>query len=182
MPQNLVLNSWTSTTTSESFGTGRLALSYNLTRSIANIFKGEDSFINNWSDLTQSDNVIDGYIKKTVLNYYNITKAKIKVNIWTKPYTGGISRLAYSLDDTFSKWEGANIDGVLNYINNESDNTQILAHFSHNSLTRALDTKSVFEFGKGHFLLVFRAKARWRRNIETRKASHCCEARNCAKE
>ena len=119
LPEALELDSWDSTTTDEEFLQNKMELSYNLTRSIVNIFKNNDTFIDNWSDLTQSDNVIDGYIKTTVLEYYNISKPKIQVDIWRKPYKGEDSRIAYSLDDTFTKWTGANVDGVLNYINGE---------------------------------------------------------------
>jgi len=119
LPPSLIINSWNNTTVSEEYGEDRLSLSCNLTRSIVNIFKNQDNFINNWSDLTQADNVIDGYIKKTILNYYNISKPKIQVDIWRKIYKGGSSRIAYSLDDSFEKWTGANVNGVLNYLNNE---------------------------------------------------------------
>ena len=119
LPQDLILDQWEFTTTDEEFGPDRLSLSYNLTRSIVNIFKNKDTFIDNWNLLTQADNVIDGYIKTTILNYYNISKPKIKVEIWTKPYRGESSRLAYSLDDEFTKWDGTNVNGVLNFVNNE---------------------------------------------------------------
>ena len=113
------MDSWTNTTTNEEYGENRLSLSYNLTRTIVNIFKNTDTFISNWSDLSQADNVIDGYIKKTILSYYNISKSKIKVDIWRKPYKGESSRIAYSLDSSFEKWDAANIDGNLAYVNNE---------------------------------------------------------------
>ncbi|HRT03931.1 MAG TPA: hypothetical protein P5513_08325, partial [Candidatus Diapherotrites archaeon] len=119
LPKSIVLDTWISTTVSEEYGENRLSLSYNLTRSIINIFKNKDVFINNWSQLTQSDNVIDGYIKETILNYYNISKSKIKVEIWRKTYQGESSRIAYSLDDSFTKWDSANVDGNLTYVNNE---------------------------------------------------------------
>jgi hypothetical protein len=119
LPEALALDSWTNTTTNEEYGENRLSLSYNLTRTIVNIFKNTDTFISNWSDLSQADNVIDGYIKKTILSYYNISKSKIKVDIWRKPYKGESSRIAYSLDSSFEKWDAANIDGNLAYVNNE---------------------------------------------------------------
>lgn len=119
LPYELILDQWGNTTSDEEYTQGRLSLSYNLTRSIVNIFKNNDTFINNWADLTQSDNVIDGYIKTTILSYYNISKPKITVDIWTKPWKGEDSRLALSLNDSFTKWEGANVNGVLNFVNNE---------------------------------------------------------------
>jgi hypothetical protein len=119
LPESLILDSWESTTTDEDFGPGRLSISYNLTRSIINTFKNNDTFIENWADLTESDNVINGYIKKTILNYYNISKPKMKVEIWRKIYTNESSRIANSLDSSFKKWEGSNIKGVLGYINSE---------------------------------------------------------------
>jgi len=119
LPEFLELGSWDITTTNEDFGPDRMSLSYNLTRSIVNNFKGNDTFISNWGELTQSDNIIDGYIKNTVLSYYNISKPKIKVEIWRKIYKGEASRIAYSLDDTFEKWNAANVNGVLSYVNNE---------------------------------------------------------------
>jgi hypothetical protein len=119
LPEELILGLWSTTTTSEDFGPDRMSLSYNLTRSIVNIFKDNDVFINNWADLTQADNILDGYIKTTVLSYYNISRSKIKVDIWRKAYKGESTRIAYSLDSTFQKWDGANVNGSLKYVNNE---------------------------------------------------------------
>lgn len=119
LPAALELDSWVNTTTNEEHADNRLSLAFNLTRTIVNIFKNTDTFIANWSDLSQADNVIDGYIKKTILSYYNISRTKIKVDIWRKPYTTETSRIAYSLDSSFEKWTGANVDGNLSYVNNE---------------------------------------------------------------
>ena len=141
LPRELILDSWSNVTTDEEYteskkssrksrsffgnearsmgGKEGLYLSYNLTRRIVDIFKGQETFLSNWSGLTSSDSdIIDGYIKNTILKYYNISKPKIKVEIWTKPYKRG-DRLAYVLNDTFTKWEGTNIDGNLIYINDE---------------------------------------------------------------
>lgn len=136
LPQELVLDSWTNTSVDEVTGNKKttysgtfsnsrrnkndnIYLSYNLTRNIVSIFKNKDTFINNWSDLTQSDNIIDGYIKDTILSYYNISKSKIMVEIWTKPYKGSGSRIALTKDDSFTLWSGANVEGDLIYKNNE---------------------------------------------------------------
>jgi hypothetical protein len=119
LPEALALDSWSNTTTKEEFGENRISLSYNLTRTVVNIFKDTDTFISNWSDLSQADNVIDGYIKNTILSYYNISKPKIRVEIWRKIYQGESSRISHSLDSSFEKWDGANVEGNLNYVNNE---------------------------------------------------------------
>jgi hypothetical protein len=121
LPQKLSLDSWESTTTRMDSNpqNNRLSLSYNLTRTIVNIFKNKDTFISNWADLTQSDNIIEGYIKTTTLNYYQISRSKTKVEIWRRPRIGNESPIAYTLDDTFTKWNEANIEGVLEYVNGE---------------------------------------------------------------
>lgn len=133
LPNSLVLDMWSNTTSYEDQFSDRLSLSFNLSRSIINIFKNNDVFIANWSNLTQSDNIMDEYIKKTILNYYNISKSKIQVEIWAKPYKDALpykslskksindrsQKISYTLDSSFTKWTGANINGEISYINNE---------------------------------------------------------------
>jgi len=41
------------------------------------------------------------------------------VEIWTKPKTTEASNLALELDDTFTKWSGANVEGNLIFNNSE---------------------------------------------------------------
>ena len=118
LPDSLNLSEWDSTTSSSQDGQNWHTLNYNLTRRIVNKFKENADFVDNWSALTTSDTVIDGYIKNTVIGYYNISKPKIRVEIWTKPYDG--DRYSYTLDtSTFKLDTAANVDGKLNFINNE---------------------------------------------------------------
>lgn len=117
LPDSLELDNWDTVTTDLTEGKNWHILEFNLTRKIVNMFKSISDFTDNWSELTISDNVIDGYIKKTILEYYNISKPKIKVDIWTKDYAG--DRLAYTLDSEFSKNTQANVDANLVYENSE---------------------------------------------------------------
>ncbi len=117
LPSSLVLNSWDNT--NASYVTGRLeyTMEFNITRKITSMFKSNETFTNNWSDLTTSDNTIDGYIKKTVLNYYNLSKSKVNIEIWSKPFDGTV--LSYVVDDTFVLDNAANVDARLVTVNSE---------------------------------------------------------------
>jgi hypothetical protein len=125
-PKSLILDTWDNTTAYSVFGNSGsnvVELQFNLSKYIAKLFKREE-FTQNWAGLTTNDSIIDKYIKNTVLNYYNISKTKIKVEIWTKSdkniTQNRISyKLAYELSDEFVKWEGANIDSALDYVNTE---------------------------------------------------------------
>jgi hypothetical protein len=92
-------------------------LKYNLTRKIISMFKSNSIFTQNWDGLNISDNIIDGYIRNTIIGYYNISKSKIKVELWSKQYDG--RRIAYELDETFKQDNATNIDSELNIVNNE---------------------------------------------------------------
>ncbi len=117
LPNELGLEDWDFTTATSSISRNFHTLSFNLTRNIINTFKENDDFLENWSGLSTTDNVIDGYIKNTIVNYYNITRPKIEVNIYTKPFDG--ERLYFTLDDTFTKSESKNVEGILNFVNGD---------------------------------------------------------------
>jgi hypothetical protein len=117
LPEQLILENWDSTTTSSTDGRSWNTLEFNLTRKLLNMFKTTTEFTENWGELTTSDNVINNYIQNTIINYYNISKTKINVEIWTKLYDG--RRIAFELDDTFTQDNNKNIDGTLNYVNSE---------------------------------------------------------------
>lgn len=117
LPESLVLDEWDTTTSDFTDGRVWHELEFNLTRRIVNMFKTNSTFTDNWAALTTSDNVIDGYIKQTILGYYNISKPKIKVEVWSKTYNG--TRLSFTLDSTFTNDSAANIDGNLVFINSE---------------------------------------------------------------
>jgi hypothetical protein len=120
LPATLVLKNWDSNTSSVSATKNTISLKFNLTRSIVSTFKNEASFIQNWGSLTSSDIVINNYIKTTILNYYNISNTKIKVDIWTKPNRiDNQSYLAFSLTSDFSQLIGTNVEGNLNFENDE---------------------------------------------------------------
>ena len=63
-----------------------------------------------------SDDIINRYINKTILDYYNISLPKIIVDVWTKPYNG--TRLMTSYDSNINI-KLNNISGGLYYENNE---------------------------------------------------------------
>jgi len=118
LPSSLELEEWDITTAKSITGRDTYTLEYNLTRKIVNIFKSNTTFVENWSALTTSDSVIDGYIKKTILGYYNINKSKIKTEVWSKVYDG-TNVLAYEPDSNFKLDTAANVDTRLRYVNNE---------------------------------------------------------------
>ncbi|NJO91437.1 MAG: hypothetical protein HC831_22595 [Chloroflexia bacterium] len=112
-----MIDNWEVTTADSLDGRSWHTLEYNLTRAIVNRFKNTDEFTNNWANLAGADNVIDKYIKDTIVNYYNISKAKIEVNQYTKPYDG--KRLAIKLDPEFVQNNAKNVEGSLVFLNNE---------------------------------------------------------------
>lgn len=117
LPNQILLGDWDTTTAESEDGRNWHTLRFNLTRAIVNLFKNETTFIDNWSGLVNADNVIDGYIKDTILSYYNISKPKILVNIFEKPFDG--QRLSFILDDSFTESMAKNVEGNLNFINSE---------------------------------------------------------------
>ena len=120
LPKKLELDSWDVATTNQEYGRDRFTMFFNISKKITNIFKSNTIFLNNWANLPQqSDVIIDGYIKETVLSSYNIRKSSIKIELYTKPYNGSGSKLAYVLDPTFELNTKANVDGELLYTNNE---------------------------------------------------------------
>ena len=118
LPNELVLDSWEITTSRYYIEKNNYVLEFNLTRKIINLFKSTAVFTENWADLTTSDNIIDGYIKTTILGYYNIGKSKSNIEIWTKPFDGS-NVLTYNFDSSFTLDKAANVDAVLNSVNNE---------------------------------------------------------------
>lgn len=100
-----------------------IQLVYALSKSLIGIFKNNPVFVDNWRNLTESDNIINGYIKKTVLDYYDISKSKMNVTVWEKDLISSDNelenRIAYEWDDEFTKLEGSNIDSELIYRNGE---------------------------------------------------------------
>jgi hypothetical protein len=120
LPKTLILDTWNSNLTTTSSTRDILTLNYNLTKSITSLFKNQTTFTQNWNGLTNSDKILNDYIKNTIVNYYNISKTKIKIEIWIKPVKGTKeTKLAYTLTSDFQKWDAANVDGALLYLNNE---------------------------------------------------------------
>lgn len=117
LPNEILINNWSNTTTISTDGRSWHTLEYNLTRAIVNKFKTTSDFTNNWAGLSGGDSVIDAYIRNTIIGYYNISKPKILVNQYSKSYDG--TRLALTLDDTFVESSSKNIDGTLVFVNNE---------------------------------------------------------------
>ena len=117
LPSQLVLGDWDVTTASSEDGRNWHTLTFNLTRELVNTFKLNTTFIDNWAGLTSSDEVIDGYVKTTILSYYNISKPKILVKLYEKNYDG--QRLYFTLDSTFTQNTDINVDGDLTFVNSE---------------------------------------------------------------
>jgi hypothetical protein len=98
LPEFLVLDTWDTTSTTNSYANQTITLTFNLTKGIQNLFKNKQEFLNNWVGLpnyTESD--IDNYILNTILTYYNISFSKIKLNIYSKKGTN-IINYTYSND------------------------------------------------------------------------------------
>jgi hypothetical protein len=116
-PNQILLQNWDITTASSSQTTTEITLSFNLTRSILTLFKSNPAFLANWSAFTNTDNVIDGYVKNTVLTYYNISQPKIIVDYYFKSYDSKL--LYYTYDSNFIHDNKQNFNGQLVYQNDE---------------------------------------------------------------
>jgi len=119
-PDELKLENWNSTICSYSVlsSENKLNLFFNLTRAILLSFKNNATFLSNWSNFSNTDKLIDEYIKNTVITYYNISQSKIKVNFYYKSRDAQL--LHYTLDSSdFVYSDKQNFDGQLIFSNNE---------------------------------------------------------------
>jgi hypothetical protein len=116
-PNDITLEKWDITTTASNDTTEEIELSYNLTRAILSLFKSNNVFLSNWASFLNIDNVVDGYIKNTILTYYNISQPKIKVNFFYKSYDSKL--LYYTYTNDFINDGKQNFNGQLVYENDE---------------------------------------------------------------
>jgi len=117
LPDQLTLEKWDITTASSSKTATEITLNFNLTRIILNMFKTNSAFINNWSGLSNADNIIDAYVKNTILTYYNFSTPKIRADFYYKPYI--TQTLFYTYDSNFISDGKQNFNGQLVYENDE---------------------------------------------------------------
>ena len=96
LPDTITLDKWTNATMSYSETATDITVDYNLTLAVTNIFKNNLTFVHNWSGLPSTDNIINGYIKKTIVAYYNLRPSAID----NKFYQGSfdIQRVYYQND------------------------------------------------------------------------------------
>jgi len=134
LPDTLELELWNSGNSRVVQAASYYSLEYNLSKTINQLFTSNYTFIQNWSGLpTVSDDIINRYIIKTVLEYYNISIDKIGTEVWDKVYDGTI--LATEYDNTFTN-KISNLDTNLSYENGEYfykirvDNTEHRSYFS----------------------------------------------------
>jgi hypothetical protein len=116
LPNQLELSAWTSTDAIYTSDNDNHILSYNLTRSIINMFTYNLTFINNWAGLNVGTHIND-YIKNTIIEYYNISIPKIKVEYYSKPFDTQI--LTYAKDDKFMLNDKQNFNAQMYYENGE---------------------------------------------------------------
>lgn len=117
LPDQLTLEKWDITTASFTKTATEVTLSFNLTRMILNMFKNNSAFTNNWNGLSNADNIIDSYVKNTIITYYNFSTPKIKVDFYYKPYI--TQTLFYTYDPNFINDSKQNFNGQLVYENDE---------------------------------------------------------------
>jgi hypothetical protein len=117
LPDQLSLEKWDITTASFTKTATDVTLSFNLTRIILNMFKNNSDFTSNWNGLSNADNIIDAYVKNTIVTYYNFSTPKIRVDFYYKPYI--TQTLFYTYDSNFINDGKQNFNGQLAYENNE---------------------------------------------------------------
>jgi len=117
LPNIILLDEWDETTAKYKTAAGKDVLYFNLSRAILNKFNSNLTFVNNWAGLSYDDNIINSYIKDTIITYYNISHEKIKVEFYYKSYTTQL--LHYRYDPTFIKDNKQNFNGQLIYENDE---------------------------------------------------------------
>ena len=141
LPPELELDEWNASNSKVIEGVDFYQLEYNLTKSIVDLFTNNLTFIENWGDLpTVSDEIINRYIIKTILSYYNISIDKINPTVYDKEFDGEILYKEY--DSGFTN-ELVNLDSQLSFINNEytykikfdkTDNRSYFAKFKFNKV------------------------------------------------
>ena len=105
LPSSIDITKWnySSTTATVNENGSKINISLNLTLAIYDLFRFNSDFINNWNAFNAyGANVIDlinNYIKTTVINYYNINSESTKPTIYYKPFDG--TRLYLSYDNSF---------------------------------------------------------------------------------
>lgn len=121
LPDKLTLNNWASADTELIERENSYVLQYNLTSNIIKFFKNTESFTDNWLFIdslpANKTNLIDKYIKNTVLNYYNLNSDKLNLKIWNKPYQSGDRVLSFDLNNNYNEILDKNIEGTLKYTN-----------------------------------------------------------------
>jgi hypothetical protein len=117
LPDQLTLENWDITTASFSKTATEITLSFNLSRIILNMFKNNSAFTSNWNGLSNADNIIDSYIRNTIITYYNFSTPKIRVDFYYKPYI--TQTLFYTYDSNFINDGKQNFNGQLVYENDE---------------------------------------------------------------
>jgi hypothetical protein len=118
LPDSIALENWDTTTATSSETETEITLFFNLTRAILNKFNSNLTFINNWAGLSYDDNVINSYIKNTIITYYNISHPKILVDFYYKSFS--VQRLYYRYNSTFIINDNKqNFNGQLVYENDE---------------------------------------------------------------
>ena len=116
LPDQLILDTWSSTNATSSETSSEITLSFNLTRVIIDKFKSNLTFTKNWGSFG-SDTLSDSYVKETIMTYYNLSVPKIKLDFYIKSYN--TQRLFYTYDSVFSLNEKQNFNGQLLYENEE---------------------------------------------------------------
>jgi hypothetical protein len=119
-PSTITFDTWNSNTVNvtQNIIDNTYTFKFNITKSLLEMFKNNSTFIKNWNGLTISDSIINNYISKTVLSYYQIDNGSIKTEMFRKaPKVNNI--LSYIYDNTYTQYNEANVDGVLTFINNE---------------------------------------------------------------
>ena len=117
LPDDIVLDTWDAQDSKVTETYSYFTLDYNLTKGLSKKFLNNFVFLNNWGDLEVGDDDLNEYINKTILNYYDISKEKLNVEVWAKTLNNrptSSTVLSTSWDTSFDK-EIKNLSGQLKY-------------------------------------------------------------------
>jgi hypothetical protein len=117
-PDKITLDSWSTDTAYYEENDNYYILCFNITKTVTDLFNSNITFLSNWDGLNITGNIINNYIKDTVLEYYMLNdKNKMDIYFYYKPYNTSLIYYTYDSDFTINTKQNFSSDVYLE--NNE---------------------------------------------------------------